>query len=91
MCDVSQLSNQVWDISLCTRRDLLGLFTTFNDPTGLWVLPPGHSLFDEIKPRVSKSTVILSKTKGRLLIVYSISVAKVSHCSTEILCFQNPS
>ena len=91
MCDMSQFSNQVLNISLRPLRNLLGLLTTSNYPTRLQLLfCPSCSLFGVTKLRLfSKSLVILPKAKERLLI-FDISAAnKFSSTGQKNAGFQN--
>ena len=81
---MSQFSNQQLNISLCFRRSLFRLLTTSKDPTELWsLLCSSLSPFSVIKSRLSKSPVMLPKSKRRLLMMFNISATKVSHYRTE--------
>lgn len=91
MCDMSQFSNQVLNISLRPLRNLLRLLTTSNYPTRLQLLfRPSCSLFGVTKLRLfSKSPVILPKAKERLLI-FDISAAnRFSSAGQKNAGFQN--
>ena len=83
-CVINQFSNQAMNISSLHFKNVFPLLPTVNGLIGIRSLfRPSRTRFGVIRSRFSRSPVMFPMAKGRFLIEFEISAARVSHWSID--------